>query len=127
MSCSVGCKDESLGAPWTDCQGILPVHPPDKGWGPYYGEALKMIDWAQNMTATAEDPIFNMINWDAGVGVAGHSMGGQGTTIASCASCVKKWNIKAVAMHHPADGQTADGNLGVNISVPAIGFTRFML
>lgn len=123
LSCPVGCHDENEGAPWTDCQGILPLKPAHVGWGPYYGEALKMIDWAHNMTNAGEDPIFNMINWDAGVGVAGHSMGGQGAAVASCEACTKQWNIKAAALHHPAEPDTPDGNIGVNISIPTISFT----
>jgi hypothetical protein len=87
------------------------------------GEALKIIDWAQNMTKIGEDPLFSLINWDVGVGVTGHSMGGQATTIVSSAPCAEKWNIKAVALHHPAEPETIYGNLGENISVPLIGFT----
>jgi hypothetical protein len=123
LSCSTGCHDESLGAPWTDCAGMLPLLPPDQGWSAYYGEGLKLIDWAKNETDLGEDPIFQLINWDAGVGVTGHSMGGQATAVLSCSSCTEKWNIKAVALHHPAFGETSLGNLGSNISVPTIGFT----
>ena len=123
LSCSTGCVDESLGAPWTDCQGILPLRPPGQGWGPYYGETLKLIDWAQNMSKDGTDAIFNMINWDAGVGITGHSMGGQGTGVAASAACTEKWNIKAAALHHPAYGYTKDGNIGENFSIPVIAFT----
>jgi hypothetical protein len=123
LSCSTGCHDESKGAPWTDCQSVLPVRPIGRGWGPYFGEGIKLIDWAKNQSVIGEDAVFELINWKAGVGVTGHSMGGQATTIISCAACTEKWNIKAVALHHPAYGTTIDGDLGVNISVPTIGFT----
>ena len=72
LSCSTGCEDESQGSPWTDCQGILPLRPYGRGWGAYYGEALKMIDWAKNMSAAGGDCIFDMIDWEVGVGIAGH-------------------------------------------------------
>jgi hypothetical protein len=71
LSCNVGCTDPSQGAPWSNCQGILPLQPPGQGWGPYYAEGLKLIDWGQNMTNLGEDPIFAMINWTTGVGITG--------------------------------------------------------
>lgn len=123
LSCSTGCKDESQGAPWTDCQGILPLKPYGQGWGAYYGEGLKLIDWAQNMTALGEDALFQKIDWARGVGVTGHSMGGQGTAVAVSKACAQKWNIKAAALHHPAEPDTVYGNIGSNISVPTIAFT----
>mmetsp|Transcript_13893 Transcript_13893/g.23027 ORF Transcript_13893/g.23027 Transcript_13893/m.23027 type:complete len:323 (-) Transcript_13893:375-1343(-) len=123
LSCIVGCTDASVGAPWTDCQGILPLRPPAHGWGPYYGEGIKLIDWARNMTNLDTDPLFQRIDWEKGVGFTGHSMGGQATTVAASAECTQQWNIKAVALHHPAEPETRDGNIGVNISVPAIAFT----
>lgn len=121
-ACDFGCTDPSLGAPWTDCAGLPDVQP--AMWPAYYGEGLKAIDWARNMSASASsDAVFQTIDWHAGVGIAGHSMGGQAATIAASAACTARWGIKAAVLHHPASGATPAGNVGVNISVPVIGMT----
>jgi hypothetical protein len=99
-SCVFGCNDTSHGAPWTDCAGILPVKP--VGWPAYYGEGLKAIDWARNMSrGGSSDKVFTTIDWDAGVGISGHSMGGQAATIAASAACAKRWDIRAAVLEHP--------------------------
>jgi len=113
-----GCGDK-VNAPYTDCAGLPPVSP--DGWASYYGEQLKSIEWARNQTELG-DEIFSMLDVDAGVGIAGHSMGGQATALSSHFACTEKWNIKAAALHHSANGDTPIGNLGVNISVPLAAF-----
>ena len=95
---------------------------PSADWAPWYAEGLKTIDWARNETAAGTDPNFALIDWAAGVGVAGHSMGGQATVIAASAACAARWGIKSAALHHPFDGAVPGGNLGSNISVPTAGF-----
>jgi len=117
--CSYGCKDK-VGAPYTDCAGLPAVAP--NGWSSFYGEQLKAIEYAKNQSSAGDD-VFSLVDWDAGVGISGHSMGGQASTITSGAKCAKQWNIKAAALHHPADGKTAAGNLGVNASIPLAAFT----
>jgi len=119
FSCTSGCRDASLGARWS-CMGVPQLEA--KTWSLYYGEAIKMIDWAHNMTE-AGDPLFTPIDWEAGVGVAGHSMGGQSTTVVAGLGCTKQWNIKAAALHHPYEGANPAGKIGTNISIPTIGFT----
>jgi dienelactone hydrolase len=121
-SCDVGCTDASGGAPWTDCAGDLPVGPVG-GWAAWYGEQLKSVDWARNMTATSGDPVFATIDWDAGVGVLGHSMGGQASTISASAACAERWGIRAAALIHPEIGTLPWGNTGANMSVPVAMFT----
>jgi hypothetical protein len=91
FSCDTGCKDSSVDPRWTNC---LPGLPPvgGKAWAPWYAEGLKTIDWARNMTSNASaNAIFRQINWSAGVGLVGHSMGGQvGTGIrAFCRVCCR--------------------------------------
>ena len=123
-SCDVGCTDKSGGAPWTDCAGLLPVQP--AGWAAWYGEQIKAIDWARNMSAAggSSDPVFASIDWAAGVGIAGHSMGGQATALSAGAACAQRWDIRAAVLHHPASGALPGGaNIGVNMSVPVAGFT----
>ena len=122
-SCDVGCTDASRGAPYTDCAG-LPSLQPSSIWAPWYGEQLKAIEWARNMTARSSDPVFATIDWDAGVGAAGHSMGGQATTLSASAACAAKWDIRAAALHHPEIGSLpGGGNTGANISLPVAAFT----
>ena len=77
FSCDSGCKDKTHDARWTSC---LPGLPPVGGeaWAPWYAEGFKAIDWARNMSANVSAaPIFHHVNWAAGVGLVGHSMGGQ--------------------------------------------------
>jgi len=113
-----GCGDK-VNAPYTDCAGLPPVAP--AGWASYYGEQLKSIEWARNQSVLG-DGIFAMLDVDAGVAIAGHSMGGQATTLSSHFACAEKYNIKVAALHHSANGATAIGNVGVNVSVPLAGF-----
>ena len=65
-----------------------------------------------------------MIDWDAGIGIAGHSMGGQSTAIAACQKCADAYGIKAAVIHHSANGNTSSGgNVGANITLPTAYFT----
>jgi hypothetical protein len=82
LSCNTGCKDANQGAPYTNCAGLLPLQPLGQGWSSYYGEQLKVIEFAKNMSASSflrpasmgkVDP-FHLIDWKSGVGIAGHSM-----------------------------------------------------
>lgn len=115
-SCSNGC---SCGASrWTACNGLPPIEP-SKGWPEYYGETLKTIEWAKNSSG---DP-FNRIDWSKGVGISGHSMGGQSTSNAATKACTQEYDIRAAVLHHSANGQTKYGNIGTNISVPTASFT----
>jgi dienelactone hydrolase len=109
-----GCANK-INAPYTDCAGLPPVEP--TGWASYYGEQLKSIEWARNQSKT-DDAIFSMLDVEAGAAIAGHSMGGQATSLSAHFACTEKYNIKVAALHHSANGQTSIGNLGVNVSVP---------
>jgi len=121
-SCDVGCTDKSQGAPYTDCAGLPPLQP--DLWAPWYGEQLKVIEWAKNMSnGGSSDPVFSTIDWEAGVGIAGHSMGGQATTMSASSACAKKWDIRAAALVHPEIGALPWGNTGTNISIPVAAFT----
>jgi len=113
-----GCGDK-VNSPYTDCAGLPPVAP--DGWASYYGEQLKTIEWARNQSKL-DDDIFSMLDVEAGAAIAGHSMGGQATTLSAHTACTEKYNIKVAALHHSANGDTPLGNLGVNVSVPIAGF-----
>jgi len=113
-----GCGDK-INAPYTDCAGLPPVKP--DGWASYYGEQLKSIVWARDQKK-AGDGVFAMLDVEAGAAIAGHSMGGQSTTLSSHFACTKEYDIRVAALHHSANGQTKIGNLGVNVSVPIATF-----
>jgi len=126
FSCNTGCHDahKSENARWTSCGGLPPLQPLGEGWDAYYGEAFKIIDWAKNNSdGSNSDPLFSMIDWSAGVGIVGHSMGGQGAAAAVTGACTKAWGVKAAVLHHPASGKIPWGNIGSNMSVPTAGFT----
>ena len=124
LGCSLGCNDAANSSRWTACGGLLPLRPTDMPWGAYYGEALKAIDWARNLSAAprAGAP-FALIDHGAGYGVAGHSLGGQSAAVAATGDCPAAWSVKTVVLHHPASGNTSSGNIGRNMSVPVSIFT----
>ena len=124
FSCNLGCADAHAArdSRFTECGGLLPLEPLDMGWDAYYGEAFKLIEWASNHSQSA-DPFFARIDYAAGAGIAGHSMGGQGAAMAARHGCPERWNVKTVVLHHPAKGDVPAGNIGVNMSVPAAAFT----
>mmetsp|Transcript_25308 Transcript_25308/g.49796 ORF Transcript_25308/g.49796 Transcript_25308/m.49796 type:complete len:313 (+) Transcript_25308:19-957(+) len=120
LSCNAGCKSQPQER--YTCAGLPDVYPSGHGWSSYYTEGLKTIEFARNKSL-AGDPIFSTVDWGLGVGLAGHSMGGQATAVGAASACTEKWNILAAVLHHPAPGKVPAGNVGSNISVPLIGFT----
>mmetsp|Transcript_41214 Transcript_41214/g.53157 ORF Transcript_41214/g.53157 Transcript_41214/m.53157 type:complete len:306 (+) Transcript_41214:13-930(+) len=89
-ACNVGCYDDDGISTCVSLEDDPPCY------GEYYKEQLSTIRWAQSNN----DMIFANVNWDAGVGIAGHSMGGQATLFSSSYSAAD-YNIKAAVMHHP--------------------------
>ena len=96
-SCTMGCKEG--------------------GWDTFYEEQLKTIEFARN---SSTDPVLRAVNWDptVGVGICGHSMGGQATVRSAAAEHTSLYNIRAAALHHPEVD-----NGGSSISVPLAAFT----
>lgn len=83
-SCTFGCL--------RDCKSELGDPP---CFGNYWRQQALTIEWARAQSSLP-------INLTAGVGVAGHSMGGQATLFsASNASAVESLGIKAAVLHHP--------------------------
>jgi len=76
--------------------GTLPFDPP--GFATMYKEQLKVIDWAKQQGG-AGDAVFKNANFGIGVGISGHSMGGQ-ATVYSSSSYGSGHGIKAAVMHH---------------------------
>ena len=121
-SCNTGCTRPGGASRWTSCGGLPELKPAGVGWESYYAETLKTIDFARN---GSHSPPFDLVDFSLGVGVAGHSMGGQATAVAAATSCTSAWDIRAAAIHHAADSTNgASGrNVGENISVPTASFT----
>lgn len=91
--CSVGCFD--------DCNS-LQRDPPC--FGNYYKKQLGVIDWAKECaagggTGDCAAP-FEHVTWASGVGIAGHSMGGQATLFSSSEKNATDYDIRAAVLHH---------------------------
>jgi len=117
-TCNNGCKD-AVKSPYADCNSVAVngKNPDADGWNTWFGEQIKAIEFAQNQTA-AEHPIFKTVDWEVGVAIAGHSMGGQATAWASHENCTSQWNIKTAAVHHGVWGTTND-----KIGIPVAAFS----
>jgi len=89
-SCFMGCsppKEEELGEE-LGCY---------KQWPSFVHENARAVDWAKNQTI---GPLASMIDWNAGVGVAGHSMGGEAVSQMASKEFAEKYNIKAAVCEH---------------------------
>jgi len=65
-------------------------------WPSFVYENTRAMDWAKNQT----DDFANVIDWSAGVGVAGHSMGGEVVAQLASKDFAEKYNIKAAVCEH---------------------------
>lgn len=121
-SCSQGCTRPGGPSRWTACGGLPLMRPTGRGWDTYYAETLKTIEFARNHSAAAP---FDQVNFSLGVGIVGHSMGGQSTAYAAGEACTKMWDIRAAVIHHAASGVNGMSglNIGENITVPTAFFT----
>lgn len=91
-ACNVGCHDDKLS---------LRSDPPN--FGNFYKQHFVNIEWVRNKTksrAEDDDDVFTLVNLSAGVGIAGHSMGGQATVFASSYENASDYDIRAAVMHH---------------------------
>jgi len=95
-------------------------NPDADGWNTWFGEQIKAIDMARDLTQSG-DSIFKTINWDVGVAIAGHSMGGQATAWTAHENCTSQWGIKTAAIHHGVWGTT---NEKIGVPVIAMGGTK---
>ena len=84
-ACNAGC---------VDCRFVSLEDPPC--YGAYYRQQLLAVDWAkfQHGGRLPVDPLMS-------VGVAGHSMGGQGTLFSAADATYKGYNISAAVLLHP--------------------------
>lgn len=84
-ACDLGCWDS---------------HP--KGFSKYYEEQLKAIDWAvESASAASTEDAFANLDVSLGIGVVGHSMGGQATYFSSSdKSDPLSRNISSAVYHH---------------------------
>jgi len=113
-TCNLGCSDP-VKSPWADCNQVAVTgkNPDADGWNTWFGEQLKAIEWAKQQ----DDKVLNLVDWNYGVSIAGHSMGGQATAWAAHSNCTTQYNIKAAAVHHGVWGTTND-----QIGVPLAAF-----
>eukprot|EP01079_Euglenida_sp_SAG-EU17-18_P011725 gene11725-320_t len=124
-SCNTGCDPPCSPACQCSCMGSASLLTLNNTWAEHYKvqpqvAQLQTLDWAKNMSSSVP---LSSINWTAGAGIAGHSMGGQSTAAANCKACTEKWGVKAAVLHHAASGQVEGHNLGINASVPTAAFT----
>jgi hypothetical protein len=87
-ACDLGCVDDNAS---------LPLDP--NGFAHYYKQQLLTIEWAK-AAALAEHPVLRQLNLTNGVGIAGHSMGGQSTVFSSSFNNASEHGISAAVMHH---------------------------
>jgi len=83
-TCRYGCLT------WWNCHSL---EGDPKCFGDYYKMQLAAIDWAREGSAKLP------INFALGVGIAGHSMGGQ-ATLFSAAKAAASHDIRTAVMHH---------------------------
>ena len=88
FACKEGCKDDRAGH-WLD--------PP--GFAHYYKQQLLAIRWAREQAASG-NAVLRKVDFTRGVGIAGHSMGGQSTVYSSSYTNASAHNITAAVMHH---------------------------
>lgn len=114
-TCNFRCKD-AVKSPFADCNqvAVTGTNPDADGWNTFFGEQIKAISMSRGL-AKSGDAIFKSIDWNAGIAIAGHSMGGQATAWAAHKNCTSQWDIKTAAIHHGMGGTTNE-----MISVPVI-------
>jgi len=101
-SCFMGCpapKNASKALlELSESGGCLPwVDGPQ--WTRFVYENTRAIDYAKNETAKDSEWAAK-IDWSAGVGTAGHSMGGETSVQLASAMLAKKYNVKAMVCEH---------------------------
>jgi hypothetical protein len=92
-ACNAGCYDHDGVSTCVSLENDPPC------FGEYYLEQLQTITWAKSLKD--DDAIFANVDWSGGVGIAGHSMGGQATLFSSSYNNASDYDIRAAVMHHP--------------------------
>lgn len=88
-ACLNGCSDDHTSLWWD---------PPF--FGHYYKQQLLAIEWAKGLATDNTNSVFGKLDLKNGVGISGHSMGGQSTVFSSSFQNVTNHNITAAVMHH---------------------------
>lgn len=89
-SCYDGCKDDKDTLAWDP-----------EGFGHYYKQQLHVIEWAKTRAgSTSTDPVLSKVDFSHGIGIAGHSMGGQSTVFSASFQNATDLGITAAVMHH---------------------------
>lgn len=99
--------------------------PMNGGWELFKYEQLRGVDFARNKTESgaADAPWARHVDWDNGIGVAGHSMGGTATLLSSFAADAERYRVRAAAYHQ---GMALPPFVTLDpsrVTVPLIAFT----
>jgi predicted dienelactone hydrolase len=90
MACNSGCKDDTAS-----------LRGDPKGFAHFYKQQLLTIEWAKAQATEPKNPTFyKRLDLSHGVGIAGHSMGGQATVFSSSYGNATSHNISAAVMLH---------------------------
>jgi dienelactone hydrolase len=87
-ACTLGCSDDPVS---------LPGDP--FGFGMYFKQLFKVITWARDSRDSGRAG-FERLDSAAGVGMCGHSMGGQAALFASSYDNATNYGIEATVLHH---------------------------
>lgn len=66
-------------------------------WTSFVHENTRALDYAKNHSSA---PWASIIDWDAGAGIVGHSMGGETVSQMAAGDVAKRYNIKAAVCEH---------------------------
>jgi len=107
-SCALGCypwlsqdaehphAEESSRQVGLDGNSLLPCAPQ---WPPFVHENARAVTYARNQSEIGA-AWAAAIDWDAGVAITGHSMGGEAIVGMASAEFAKQYNIKAMVCEH---------------------------
>lgn len=96
-SCFLGCKAGFDQDVFEQSNGGIPC-PKFPQWPSFVYENARAISYAKNLSDQATWS--SLIDWSAGVGVGGHSMGGEAVMQLGSAKFASKYNIKATVCEH---------------------------
>jgi len=96
-SCFMGCKPPKNSGSWLGATGACLPWTDGPQWTSFVYENVRAIEYVKKTTSAAWA---SSIDWDAGLGVAGHSMGGEVVSQMGSSVFAKKYNVKGVVCEH---------------------------
>jgi len=94
IAATAGCNVAGCLSDWASLSGDPP------GYAHYYTYQLKVLEWGR-MMANTSDAVMSRVDLSPGVGIGGHSMGGQATLFSASYSNASQHDIKTAVLHHP--------------------------